>query len=152
MAVFRFRAGAALELRRKQESDAAAALATAEAALRTAEARVEQAEANRRTAQHDLSQVERRGSDIATLGWHRNWVVRLAEVVESERSDLGRAAASVREAEAAWREARRKRLALDRLRERAWRRYQDEERRQEMKVIDELARLRFLLGEGQPPA
>jgi flagellar FliJ protein len=152
MPEFRFRAAAALELRRRQESDAAVVLAAAESALRSAEGRVELAEANRRTAQHDLVRVERGGSDIATLTWHRNWVARLAETIAGERSEVEKAAAVVREAEAAWREARRKRLALERLRERAWRRFQDEERRQEMKVIDELARLRFIQGDPQAPS
>jgi flagellar export protein FliJ len=57
--------------------------------------------------------------------------------------------AVMRLAEQAWREARRKRLALERLRERAWRRYQNDEARRERQVIDELARLRFMLG-GEP--
>jgi flagellar biosynthesis chaperone FliJ len=33
------------------------------------------------------------------------------------------------------------------MRERAWRRYQQEQQRQELKVIDELARLRFVMAE-----
>jgi flagellar biosynthesis chaperone FliJ len=33
------------------------------------------------------------------------------------------------------------------MRERAWRRYQQEQQRQELKVIDELARLRFVMAD-----
>jgi flagellar export protein FliJ len=147
MAEFRFRAAAALELRRQQETSAATSLSVAEAELRSAEKRVDEAEAGRRLAQQQQTHAERQGSDIGAITWHRNWVVRLAGVIEQERVELGRRTEIVTEAEAAWREARRKRLALERMRDRALRRFKDEERRQEMKVIDELARLRFLMVE-----
>ena len=35
--------------------------------------------------------------------------------------------------------------AIERMRDRAWRRFQQEQHRQETKVIDELARLRFVM-------
>lgn len=147
MADFRFRAAAALELRRQQETGAATALSVAEAALRAAEGRVDEAESGRRVAQDQQQSAERRGSDVAAITWHRDWVVRLGQVVENARQDVARRTEAVTDAEAVWREARRKRLALERMRERAFRRFRDEERRQEMKVIDELARLRFLMAE-----
>lgn len=150
MATFRFRAEAALELRRRQETAAATALAVAEAALRAAEARIAEAELDRRAAQAQQLQVLRRGSDVSTVIWHRDWVARLGLQVSLEQADAARQADVVREAEAAWRESRRKRLALERMRERALRRFTEEERRQEMKVIDELARLRFLMAEDSP--
>ena len=147
MATFRFRAEAALELRRQQETAAARTLATSEAALRTAEAKVEQAERDRRSAQEQQVQALRHGSDVAAMTWHRDWVARLGLQMAVEQADAARCAGVVSEAEAAWREARRKRLALERMRERAVRRFAAEERRQEMKVIDELARLRFLMAD-----
>ena len=147
MAEFRFRAAAALELRRRQETDAATALARAEGALRLAEARVAEAENDRRTAQEQQTIAERRGSDIATLAWHQNWIVRQTAAVDARRQDVQAREADVRDAEKVWREARRKHLALERMRERAWRRHQQQELREEMKVIDELARLRFVMAE-----
>ena len=152
MPEFRFRAAAALDLRRQQENTAATALAAAEAALRAAEARVTEAEASRQQAQAQQVQAERRGGDIGALTWHRNWVHRLAHEIELQQEACARRVERVRGAEVAWREARRKRLALERMRERALRRFTDEERRQEMKVIDELARLRFLMADDQPPS
>jgi flagellar export protein FliJ len=149
MAEFRFRAAAALELRKKEENAAATTLSVAETELRAAEARVDLAESSRHVAQQQQVHAERTGSDISTITWHRNWVVRLATVIEGEREIATAKGVVVSNAEAAWREARRKRLSLERMRERALRRFRDDERRQEMKVIDELARLRFLMTDSQ---
>jgi flagellar export protein FliJ len=143
MAEFRFRAAAALELRRQQENAAGAVLATAEARLREAEACLETGLTQRKSAQAAQVEDARRGTHVATLEWHRNWIVRLAATVERLRRDVAVQAEAVKNAEAAWREARRRRLALERMKDRAWRRFQHEQRRQELKVIDELARLRF---------
>lgn len=145
MADFRFRAAAALELRRQQETTAATALARAEGLFHEAQALAERADRARVDAQEAQRSAERRGTDMATLEWHRNWIVRLTLTVETVRREVDARGEVVRQAEQAWREARRKRLALERMRERAWRRYQVEQQRQELKVIDELARLRFVM-------
>jgi flagellar export protein FliJ len=145
MAAFRFRAAAALELRSQQESSAATALARVEAEFRAAGARRDAAEAERRAAQERALDGQRTGIDGNSLLWHRNWIARLSDTVELRARELDTWAGAVREAERAWREARRRRLALERMRERAWRRYLQAEQRQELKAIDELARLRFVL-------
>jgi flagellar export protein FliJ len=145
MADFRFRAAAALELRRQQETAAATALARAEALFREAERQVQEGEANRRTAQEAQGDAEHRGSDAWTLDWHRNWIVSLTATVDALKREVEARALTVRQAEQQWRESRRRRLALERMRERAWRRFQQEQQRQELKVIDELARLRFVM-------
>jgi len=144
MAAFRFRAAAALELRRQQETAAATTLARGEALFREAQVLADRADAARTEAQEAQGSAERRGTDIATLEWHRNWIVRLTLTVEAVRHEVDARGEVVRQAEQGWREARQRRLALERMRERAWRRYQQEQQRQEMKVIDELARLRFV--------
>lgn len=82
MADFRFRAAAALELRRQQETTAGTTLARAEALCREAEAHVLEGEQTRREAQETLRNVERRGTDVGTIDWHRAWIVRLAASVE----------------------------------------------------------------------
>lgn len=147
MSDFRFRAAVALELRRKQENSAATALAVAEAELRAAEAHAAHADADRRTAQADQTAATRRGTDAETLAWHRNWIVRLSNDLAERRRQVDRLADVVREAEAQWRKARQRRLTLDRMRDRAWRRYQQDQQRQELKVIDELARLRYVISD-----
>lgn len=145
MTPFRFRAAAALELRRQQEAEAATAVARAEAAFQAAKTRLESAERDRRQAQIDATTAERRGTDGYTLLWHRNWIMRLGTVVEVQMSELDACTLRWREAEQVWREARKRHLALERMRLRAWRRYQQAEQQAELKAMDELARLRFVL-------
>jgi flagellar export protein FliJ len=145
MATFRFRAEVALDLRRQEEREALAGRARAEARFREAHAAVVAEEQRRETAQSNLVLLERQGSDVDTLLWHRNWIVRLAANVGQLRRDLEVRAREVRAADEVWREARRKRMALERLREHAWRRFQKEELRQELKSMDELARIRYVM-------
>ena len=146
MSDFRFRAAAALELRRQQERAAAAAYGRADVAWRDATALVEQARAARQSAQNTLTDVQGRGTDIATLLWHRNWISHAAEAVNRLARDVTVRAKAVHEAERIWREARQRHRALERMRERAWRRFQDEEQRRELKRIDELAIIRHAIG------
>ncbi|HVW03696.1 MAG TPA: flagellar export protein FliJ [Vicinamibacterales bacterium] len=147
MAEFRFRAAAALELRKQQETAASTALARAEALFREAELRVQHAMRDRQAAQETQRSAERRGTDAGTIEWHRNWIVRLTAAVDALARDVDAQSRAVKQAEQHWRDARRRRLTLERMRERAWRRYQQEQQRQELKVIDELARLRFVMAD-----
>jgi flagellar export protein FliJ len=148
MSEFRFRAAAALELRRQQERAAAAAYGRADAALRDATAAVEGARAARQSAQKNLTDLQGRGTDIATLLWHRNWISRAAEAVDRLARDAAVRAKTVQEAERLWRQARQRHRALERMRERAWQRFQDAQQRLELKRIDELAILRHAIGAG----
>lgn len=151
MAPFRFRAAAALDLRRKQEQDAGADLARAEALFREAIALSDAADVQRTRAQADQAAQASRGIDMATLFWHRNWITRLQATVTDLRSDVRTKGAAVDEAKRRWQMARRRRMALDRMRERAMARHRAAEQREELKMIDELARLRFMMpdaGEG----
>ena len=145
MAVFRFRAAVALDLRRAAESKALGVRAGAEARFHEAHRALEATQLSREQAQRQLTDVQRVGSDVETILWHRNWIVRLAASVIERRRELEARALDVRAADVAWREARRRRLALERLRERAFRRFLDDERRAEMKAMDELARIRYVM-------
>jgi flagellar export protein FliJ len=145
MSEFRFRAAAALELRRKQETEAGTALALAEAELRASEQLAAQADHARRSAQQDLVSIERQGSDVETLLWHRNWIIRLSNDLAERHRRVSELADVVRQAEERWRQARQRRLALERMHERALRRFKQDQLRQELKVIDELARLRYVM-------
>jgi len=145
MAGFRFRAQAALDLRRKQEDAAAAALADAEAAVqRVAEQRAaksterDRALANQHTAQRD-------GTSGAALEWHWNWINGLGAAVERLGRDLDARRLEAGVAERAWREARRRRLVIERMRDRLLRRHQAAEQQKDARAMDELARLRFVM-------
>jgi len=149
MAAFRFRAAAALDLRLRQEREAASALSRAEADSQAAHALHEAARVSRAGAQTTLDGEQRQGTDIATLLWHRNWITALTATVAQRSADVERLDAIARTALGAWREARRRRLALERLRERAWARHLELEASRERQAIDELARIRFALRDAE---
>lgn len=143
MTPFRFRAGAALDIRRRQEDDAAAALARAEAHFSEANRACADMEQVRGRAQQDHAAQAARGIDASTLMWHRNWIVRLDATVSDLRESRRVAQDAVTAARQAWQFARRRRLALERMRDRALARHRDTARLLEAKEIDELARIRF---------
>ena len=149
MPAFQFRAAVVLDLRAREEDAAKNARSLAEARFREAESALATEEARRRDAQTDLAGLERRGADLGTLLWHRNWIVRLAGSVDLLKRELNRRAEQVREAERLWREARRRRLVIERMRDRAWRRFQIDEARRDQKAMDELARIRHVLPDSQ---
>lgn len=140
----RFRAAAALELRRREEESAAIALARAEAERQAALTAWSAADQQRRQALAAQAAQVDRGIDAAVLFWHRNWIHRLRGTVDELAVELQRRTVALESQRRAWQLARRRRLALERLKERAWRRFQADDRRRERLVIDELARLRFL--------
>jgi flagellar export protein FliJ len=144
MARFTFRAAAALDLRKKDEDRAAVALGAAEAVLRRIAGEIDAAVAAHRQAQEAASTAARQGTGVAAFEWHRNWIDRQAATVARLHLDHRRQQEAVAAAEAVWREARRKRLALERMRERALRRFEQHQAQVEMKAIDELARLRYV--------
>ena len=151
MRPFRFRAAAALDLRRRQEEDALTALGRVEAQFSEAKEACAAMEGQRKNALAEQLAQSRRGVDMATLFWHRNWITRLQAAVDDLRADVAKKSLAVDQARRAWQFARRRRMALDRMHERALARHRAEEQREELKVIDELARIRFVMpdaGEG----
>lgn len=143
MAIFRFRAAAALEARRRQEDDALAECTRKDGLKSAADARCTAIETRRREAAQALVGAQEQGQDSSTQGWHRNWIAGLSAAAVVAARDAAGAAEAVAHARRAWQEARKKRLVLERLRDRAWRRFRHEETRREQRVIDELARVRF---------
>ena len=144
MATFRFRAAVVLDLRLKQEQAALAVRSQAEGRFREAVGTVTATETRRHGSQQELAALERRGSDLGAILWHRNWIDRLRGLVELACRDRDDRARELAAADERWRETRRRRLAIERLRDRAWERFQKDERRREQKDMDELARIRYL--------
>ena len=143
MSTFRFRAAVVLELRSRQERDAAAVLSRAEMSFVQARTRVSEAIRARQDAQTVELDRQRQGATSSEIEWHRNWITRLASTVEERRAEFELRQSEVRTAEQAWRGARQRLLTIERMRERAWAKFQRAEQREEMKVIDELVSLRY---------
>ena len=141
---FRFRAAAALELQRKREDEARLALARAESAVDAASARQAAAERALAIDGQTLLGVERGGAPAWLLAWHRSWMARRRLERDACGRDVDAARETASHAAAAVRDAHRRRRTLERLRDRAWRRYQLENERHDTRQINELAGLRFV--------
>lgn len=144
---FRFRATAALDLRRTQEQVALGVVARVEAEFQAVRERRDETLAARQAAMTAQLETERLGTDGASIVWHRTWISQLAVTADRLGADMTARQEVVKNAQRAWFEARRKRRALERMRDRAWQRHRREEDRQERLELDELARLRFLTPE-----
>lgn len=151
---FRFRAAAALEIKRKQEDQARLVAAKADTEWRDARQRATDAADAVRRDREALAGAQRHGIESWRAQWHRAWIGRLElEVVERDKDRDERAAASAVAAAAA-QEAFKRRRVLERLRDRAFRRHQQVVREQHAKDMNELATLRFVaqLAEGDTRA
>jgi flagellar export protein FliJ len=139
---FVFRAQAALDLRRRRDDEAKRELASANAAMADAQAALDASVADRERALRSARDAHAASSDVATIEWYRNWIVRQRrevtqreEVLTSRRDD----------AHAARDRATRTHMdvrVLEKLYERARRTYDAGVRREEQKAIDWLAVLR----------
>lgn len=143
MATFRFRAAAALEARRRQEDAAAVECTRKDGLKHAADLKCDEIDTRRKEAADDQMAGLEQGQDSATQSWHRNWITGLSVAADAAAADRLTAAKAVEDARRVWQEARKKRLVLERLRERALRRFRHEELQREQRVIDELARVRF---------
>lgn len=143
MPTFRFRAAAALEVRRRQEDDSLAICLRKDAEKHVADQRCVEVADKRKAASSELIEAQNRSDDFATLTWHRNWITGLSAAADAAAADAAKAAEACNAARQVWQEARKKRLVLERLRERAWKRFLKDEARREQQALDELARVRF---------
>jgi flagellar export protein FliJ len=141
---FRFRAAAALDLRRKQEDEARIAHLAAAAASHAAEAGVAQARSAVNCAAETSAATERAGADAWFISWHRSWIARLRLEVDARQEDAAVSAAAVERAAASMRKAHQRRRTLERLRDRGLRRYDAEMQRRELKEMNLLAGLRYV--------
>src|SRR5581483_44574 len=144
MRPFRFRAAAALEIRRKQEDQARIALQRAESALQTAHSGLRAAMDAESDAKDALCAAQSAGTPAYLIGWHRSWIVNRQSEVEVQRLNVAKAGALVARETAILRDAHRKRRTLERLRDRSWRKYQVEAARQDVRDMNDLAGLRYI--------
>ena len=141
--MFRFRAQAALDLRRRQEEDALRHLARAEEDRDRARRRLEDAKTAAAVARGAAAAAAENGASITTLEWYRFWILRLDHERATSASVLGAREYDVKQASEACMRARQKCESLQRLKDKARRQYDAAENAAEQKLIDNLAVQRF---------
>jgi flagellar export protein FliJ len=143
MKPFRFRAQAALDVRRRVEDDARKVFARAEDDARKAEARVNDATQSMCVARETLADAQRAGVNGAELSWHQSWITRQRLEVDARSRDAATSADVLSRALTSVQAAHKARRTLERLRDRMATRHRVETVRHEQRDIDQLASLRF---------
>ena len=143
MKAFTFRGAKLLEWRRLQADQARVAFVRAAESARETADLLERAEASARESVREFLDLMRSAIDVATIERYRNWIaVQRLRVAACERTHAERQLLAD-QAGAALQAAMRNVKIMERLRDRAERRHRESERQLEMKVINELATMRF---------
>jgi flagellar export protein FliJ len=145
MPTFRFRAQAALDLRRRQFDAARRELAEAEQVRDAARARLEQAAAAVSAALSAGSARAHQPGTITDWHWYRFWILRLEHERNAEREALASREAVVETARAACARAQQRCESLERFRAKAREAFDAAEAAAERKLVDELATRRFVI-------
>ena len=143
MQKFRFRAAAALEMRRRAEDRAREILAQATAAREKAQARATEAGVAVDRAGSSFIDHQRTGLERSQIDWHRSWITRLQIEADASRRHAAVSAATAERAAASVAHAFLRRRALEKLRDRAHARYQRDVALEETREMNELAAVRF---------
>lgn len=146
MARFRFRAQAALDLRRRQLEAAQRDLAHAQQDRDRARARAEEAAGAVDRARHAATALAAGACSITELQWYRFWILRLDHDRRIAAAALAGRDQEVARATAVCHRAKQRCESLERLRRRGQDTHERDERAAEAKVIDELATSRFTTG------
>ena len=141
---FRFRAAAALDVRRTQEDAARLALAKAETERDLARQRTDDAKAEVRQDGERLVAVQLAGTESWRVLWHRAWIDRQRREVAVRAREADTRAAEAVQAQQAAQEAVKRRRVLERLRDRAFRKHRRAADEQHVREMNELATLRFV--------
>ena len=144
MPTFRFRAQAALDLRRRQFDTARRELAETERVRDEARRRVDAADASLAAARRDGSERAHRAGTITDWHWYRFWILRLEHERVAELAALSAREALVEASRAACARARQRYESLERFRDKAREAFEAAEAAAERKLIDELATRRFV--------
>ena len=144
MKPFRFRAQAAIDLRRREYDAARRVLARALLDLRAAEEVRTEADA-RIIAAREQGTREMRGTiDTARWQWHQSWILRLEHERAVCAADVAARENDVARASLAAQKARQRVEALERFRDKARRAWDHAVTAEEQKQIDVLATLRHV--------
>jgi len=140
---FRFRGARILEWRRVQADAARVAFVRANESLREAAARVAEADDHLERAGHAYKATMARPNEIGTIVGYRNWIEKQRQHAAACRRQHDEKRVVADQAAGVLQTAMRRVKVMERLRDRAWRRYVAAERAQEMKTLDELATQQF---------
>jgi len=143
MSTFRFRAQAALDLRRREWQAAQGDLARAEQVRDMAARDVEKAALALADAQQASAEQGRTPRTAVELQWYRFWIVRLDHERRSAKAVLAARQGDVARMLKACLHAKQRCESLERLRDRMRRAHDRGEADAERKAIDEIATLRF---------
>ena len=143
MKAFRFRPESVLELRRRQRDAAQAALAAAERAKLEAEADLARSIEAHAAADESYRQTLAAGGDVAAFERHRNWIARLRAEKDRRTAVVNERGQAVAAATALVQSAHQSVRVVERLKDRARRRYDEAVRQQELKEMDHIAALRY---------
>ena len=143
MPTFRFRAQAALDLRRRQLDDARRELADAERVRDLARLRVVDADAALAEARAAGTARAHEAGTITEWHWYRFWILRLEHERRAEVAALASREAVVEQKRDACLKAKQRCESLERFREKARAAFDAAEAAHERKLIDDLATLRF---------
>jgi hypothetical protein len=143
MRPFRFRAEAALQLRRREHDRALVTLARAQAAFIAAEEGVATAAQAVDDADRALQQALQTPDPQLPLGWYRSWRLKVREDLRAAETRRDGRDKDVREAAGEVRRSRQRVRSLERLRELALAAWERESRRGEQRTMDALAALRY---------
>ena len=138
MRPFRFRAQAALQLRRREHDQALAHLARAESALTLAQHRVDEAASAVRAADDTLTAALGAPSRQAPLEWYRSWRVRCCVERDDRERQYRARETDVHDAMRLVHTTAQRVRSLERLHDHAlatWRRAADQEERKTMDAI-----------------
>jgi len=146
MATFRFRAQAALDLRRRELDAARRELADVERVRDDARERVRRAESALAGARAAGTARARQPGSVTDWHWYRIWILRLEHERTAECAVLTTREAQVATALRVVVLAHQRWESLDRLRVKAREAFDAAEAAAERKLIDELATSRYLVG------
>lgn len=146
MPAFRFRAQAALDLRRRQFDAARRELAMAEQVRDSVRTRVERAEAAVVAARAAGSARAHQAGTITDWHWYRFWILRLEHERAAEGAVLAAKESLVEASRLACVRAKQRCESLERFRARARQSFDAAEAAAERKLVDELATRRFVIG------
>jgi len=143
MRPFRFRAEAALQMRRREHDRALVMLARAQAAFVAAQQGVEAAQKTIEHADRELQQAMQTPDPQLPLGWYRSWRLKVREDHRAAEARRDARDKDVREAAGEVSRSRQRVRSLERLRELAVAAWERESRRSDQRTMDALASMRF---------